>query len=257
MNIYNIIKEQINKILDEDLWHGSPKDFEEFLLDKIGTGEGVQAFGWGLYFTELEGIAKDYAQKLAKKDIIRMYNNDDMPNEAYKLLSDLDFLGYDDEWAAVNVFYSDNKKNIINDFDITELQYDKINNSFLQNKRVLYKISTKKDINTYNWLQWDKPISEKNKNLIKNKLDSKYGGGSVDITGPLNRGDNGQDIYKGFAKYLGSYKNTSLFLLNIGIDGIKYPAESIARGKTSDSARGFNYVIFDPSIIKIEQKIKY
>ena len=39
--------------------------FGRFRSDKIGTGEGAQAFGWGLYFTDLESIARNYAVKLA------------------------------------------------------------------------------------------------------------------------------------------------------------------------------------------------
>jgi len=41
-------------------FHGSGADFTEFKLEKIGTGEGAQAFGYGLYFTESEDIAKFY-----------------------------------------------------------------------------------------------------------------------------------------------------------------------------------------------------
>lgn len=35
-------------------WHGTPHDFDEFKLNKIGTGEGAQAYGWGLYFAYCE-----------------------------------------------------------------------------------------------------------------------------------------------------------------------------------------------------------
>src|SRR5690606_5357766 len=45
-------------------WHGSPHLFNRFSLSSIGTGEGAQAFGWGLYFTDLESIAREYADKL-------------------------------------------------------------------------------------------------------------------------------------------------------------------------------------------------
>jgi len=41
-------------------FHGSGADFDEFKLEKIGTGEGAQAFGYGLYFTDKEDIAKFY-----------------------------------------------------------------------------------------------------------------------------------------------------------------------------------------------------
>ena len=41
-------------------FHGSGADFDEFKVEKIGTGEGNQAFGYGLYFTESKDIAKFY-----------------------------------------------------------------------------------------------------------------------------------------------------------------------------------------------------
>lgn len=41
-------------------FHGSPHDFEKFSLEKIGTGEGAQAYGHGLYFAENEGVAQAY-----------------------------------------------------------------------------------------------------------------------------------------------------------------------------------------------------
>lgn len=43
------------------VWHGSPYLFDKFSNEKIGTGEGAQAFGFGLYFTEREDIARNYA----------------------------------------------------------------------------------------------------------------------------------------------------------------------------------------------------
>lgn len=41
-------------------FHGSGADFDEFSVNKIGTGEGAQAYGYGLYFTDSEDIAKFY-----------------------------------------------------------------------------------------------------------------------------------------------------------------------------------------------------
>ena len=32
------------------VWHGSPHKFDKFDSSKIGTGEGAQAYGHGLYF---------------------------------------------------------------------------------------------------------------------------------------------------------------------------------------------------------------
>ena len=46
-------------------YHGSPHDFDRFSLDRIGTGEGAQAYGHGLYFAENEGVARSYRHSLA------------------------------------------------------------------------------------------------------------------------------------------------------------------------------------------------
>lgn len=48
-------------------FHGSSHDFDRFSMDKIGTGEGAQAYGHGLYFAESEGVAKSYRDTLAAK----------------------------------------------------------------------------------------------------------------------------------------------------------------------------------------------
>ena len=53
------------RILYQPAYHGSPHIFDRFSLDKIGTGEGAQAFGWGLYFAGRKGVAKFYRDKLA------------------------------------------------------------------------------------------------------------------------------------------------------------------------------------------------
>lgn len=46
-------------------YHGSPHSFDKFDLSKIGTGEGAQAYGHGLYFAENEGVARDYQKRLS------------------------------------------------------------------------------------------------------------------------------------------------------------------------------------------------
>jgi hypothetical protein len=48
-------------------YHGSPYDFEKFDTSKIGTGEGAQAYGHGLYFAGNEGVATQYRNKLAER----------------------------------------------------------------------------------------------------------------------------------------------------------------------------------------------
>ena len=40
--------------------HGSPHDFDEFSTKQIGTGEGAQAYGHGMYVAESRGVAQTY-----------------------------------------------------------------------------------------------------------------------------------------------------------------------------------------------------
>ena len=50
----------------QSAWHGSPHDFDEFDLGAIGTGEGNQVHGWGLYFAKDKKVSKQYKDVLSK-----------------------------------------------------------------------------------------------------------------------------------------------------------------------------------------------
>lgn len=47
------------------VWHGSPHSFTQFDSSKIGTGEGAQAYGHGLYVAESPAVANSYKEALA------------------------------------------------------------------------------------------------------------------------------------------------------------------------------------------------
>jgi hypothetical protein len=50
-------------------YHGSQASFDKFDHSFMGSGEGAQAYGWGTYVSEVEGIAKAYAkQNTAKRN---------------------------------------------------------------------------------------------------------------------------------------------------------------------------------------------
>jgi hypothetical protein len=51
-------------------YHGTPYRFEQFDLEKIGTGEGAQAYGYGLYFAGEPDVARGYRQTLARDKLI-------------------------------------------------------------------------------------------------------------------------------------------------------------------------------------------
>ena len=44
-------------------YHGSQASFDKFDHSFMGSGEGAQAYGWGTYVSEVEGIAKAYANQ--------------------------------------------------------------------------------------------------------------------------------------------------------------------------------------------------
>jgi hypothetical protein len=46
-------------------YHGSPYDFDRFDASKIGTGEGHQAYGRGLYFAGSEDVADTYRRSVS------------------------------------------------------------------------------------------------------------------------------------------------------------------------------------------------
>ena len=61
------LRKQHNYQYYQAAWHGSPHDFDEFDLGKIGTGEGAQAHGWGLYFAKKKSVSKNYQKVLSKR----------------------------------------------------------------------------------------------------------------------------------------------------------------------------------------------
>jgi hypothetical protein len=55
------------EVLEEKTaYHGSPYEFDSFKLDYLGTGEGNQSYGWGLYFAGNIKVAKEYQKKLGQ-----------------------------------------------------------------------------------------------------------------------------------------------------------------------------------------------
>ena len=53
-------------------FHGSGKDFDEFKLEKVGTGVGHQGYGSGLYFSSSEELAKGYKGDAGKLFMVRL-----------------------------------------------------------------------------------------------------------------------------------------------------------------------------------------
>jgi len=51
-----------------EAWHGAGKWFDRFSTKVMGSGEGVQAYGWGLYFASKKQIAEWYRNAMTKRN---------------------------------------------------------------------------------------------------------------------------------------------------------------------------------------------
>lgn len=56
--------------LGKIVYHGSPHKFDKFDASKIGTGEGAQAYGHGIYMADDQKVAKTYAEQV--KDMAKI-----------------------------------------------------------------------------------------------------------------------------------------------------------------------------------------
>lgn len=56
-------REDVNSLYQR-AFHGSPHKFMKFMLEHIGSGEGAQAHGWGLYFAQNRETAEGYRKRL-------------------------------------------------------------------------------------------------------------------------------------------------------------------------------------------------
>ena len=224
-------------------YHGSPHSFDKFDLSKIGTGEGAQAYGHGLYFAENEKIAKDY------RDTLSGWNVDGKPadsNEPSHIAAVTVSAYKGDTDAAINdLAKTTNSTNPLNERMAAQQAIDLIkSNAKLPNANIsghMYEVGINADPGHF--LDWDKPLSEQHP-VVQEAL-SKFG-----VTKPSMTG--GQ-IYESSRLVPGDYRDpvaAAKALSDAGIPGIKYlDAGSRAAG---DGSR--NYVSFSDKNIDILRK---
>ena len=86
----NVVNDEKAKTFFQTAWHGSPHDFDQFDLGAIGTGEGAQVHGWGLYFAANREVSEGYLERLS--DVI-----------GYEVAKDGNSVQKSDkEWAAID-----------------------------------------------------------------------------------------------------------------------------------------------------------
>jgi hypothetical protein len=86
MKIGEIYDKIFNESSEKLFYHGSPYQFNKFDFNRIGSGDGLAKFGYGLYFTDNPDLAVYYAKELSIGDLkktgfnlytVKIYNLDE------------------------------------------------------------------------------------------------------------------------------------------------------------------------------------
>lgn len=247
-------------LMGQVAYHGSPHLFEKFALSKIGTGEGAQAFGHGLYFAENPKIAAGYAKVLPYKDFERkvaeVYGEFDHPDDAVAALAEAglspaqlkvmealkkdDWLGFDYPHQALRAVLSKDAKS-----------YDPSPETLkaVEGLHNIYKVDIPDD-KVGLMLEWDKPLLEQPRAVKEALQDSgltqellKF----YEKSGRDPRTITGGEFYRGLAE---TDAEASQRLLKAGIPGMKY-LDAGSRGAGSGT---HNYVIFDDQLPVIKER---
>lgn len=243
------------------VYHGSGADFTEFDFDHMGEGAGSQVFGWGGYVTSSKKIGKSYANLVdanaPHQDVEYVGNNAHEYTDVVAGLFNGGQRDYDDVKEFLQNGYNSDKDNarkkqMLEWFESTKpSDWKSVNDG----KRNLYEVNIPED-NGSNYLEWEKTLTEKQINAIRDAL-AKNG---VDISSFEKRGFKldlpFKYVYTTVLPMMmhSKPKDVSKFLSSLGFTGIKYPAGTIMGGVEEGDT---NYVIFKPEDMKITQHTKF
>jgi hypothetical protein len=149
-------------MLGKTVWHGSPHTFDKFDLSKIGTGEGAQSYGHGLYLAENPKVAEDYRRNLSvtKQLSENQFNPDGTPNRVYQAAYQIDAGVPNDEvrFGLETLGHSaEEAQQIVRDAQ-------KLFRETNENAGALYKVDLP-DEQIAKMLDWDKPLTEQTKEV--------------------------------------------------------------------------------------------
>ena len=248
---------QVPNLMGLTAYHGTPHTIKgKFDISKVGTGEGAQAYGHGMYFAENPAVAKEYQNMLrgpegTAQHYLQMYKT---PEIAISAL----------EGGITPNLTAEAKKHSLDAINVLK--------SGKELKGNLYKVDIP-DADIPNMMDYYKPLSEqpqavkdiamKYANGLKNQIGFKgvksiweLDGG--DLYGVMQRyqiNNAGKLVKKNV-----DAKDVSDKLLNAGIKGIRYLDQGSLQQTDSYLAKHggtSNFVVFDPSNVKIlEQNSK-
>nr|DAI84823.1 MAG TPA: cytosine DNA methyltransferase [Caudoviricetes sp.] len=262
-------------------YHGSQASFDKFDHSFMGSGEGAQAYGWGTYVSEVEGIAKAYAKQNANKHSRPQayYKGEKLTNPTGIVIGVFNRMDVDDVSAKEAIArlieerekkmnatgYSTLRPRLQKEIDrLNELNPDDFEIRYPE--RNLYSVDIPDDTGR-NYIGWDEPLgAAKIMRLPKVfKADGwEYKKVGQYDTYKIDGNENevwlepslttGKELYRDLTNALGSDKAASEFLSKAGFVGVKV----IAQRNTGGNKEGkMNYVIFDENNAQITSHTKF
>ena len=235
-------------------YHGSPHEFDQFDTSKIGTGEGAQAYGHGLYFAEHEPVAKGYRDKLtsmivggARRKLSQSGNDVDAAISKIQ--------GEKERLKSLNLTLetgSENRNRMINFQNDYLNELHNYKNTGQMNQGHMYEVHI--DAHPDHFLNWDKPLSEQSPHIVKSIFDARKDNPTLfNVFKPhLEKDSTGMGFYQSLAtQHPNGYQGATDFLQRAGIPGIRY-LDAGSRNAQGDPTH--NYVVFDHNRVNVKRK---
>lgn len=239
-------------------YHGSPHSFDKFRMDRIGTGEGAQAYGHGLYFAENEGVARSYRDALAGRAADKSEASGTLggrlfselnPEERHAIRMARDWKDPAKAAEAAERQGLPERAAILRQMASGELPYT-------VSEGRMYEVNI--NANPEDFLDWDAPLDKQSANVrayAESRRDKVLPGRDIsNMDGDmLWRMSNPQSDLDGREWLdIGPAADASKRLADAGIPGIRY-RDAGSRGL--DGREGTrNYVVFDENLISIVKK---
>ena len=242
-----------NTVSPATVFHGSPHLFNKFDSSKIGTGEGAQAYGQGLYLGEIVDVAKGYAPRAPdfEDKLMKAYTKAERSGDYASAQVLEEFLTHSTPDQVAKTLSQFSGK----DLEKAQKAYDFASDAFRKQKgSYLYQVDLP-DEQIAKMLDYDKPLSKQPEYVKQQLLDLiEYEGLPEYLRKDIieERGLNtGQRVYGELAKLLGSDKAASEALRQAGIPGLRY-LDNGSRGVGQGTS---NFVVFPgmEDMLRIEQ----
>ena len=258
-------REEVNIPEFHRVFHGSGAKFDKFDHSHMGEGEGAQAYGWGTYVTEVEGIGRTYAESSSGNIFKSGFGDFYLKKIKEGLAEGKSFEEIKQgllNYHADVYKKADGNKDMYGDFIHDYEKLKSLKEEELPNRN-LYTVEIPDD-NGSNYLHWGEAVPSDVINSIKQRLfdelvKGEYEGAEKELKRELDNvfkpsNSDGKLVYGTVSSYLGSDKAASEFLNDMGFVGISYPAQATTGGR-KDGAR--NYVIFNEADAQIVDHVQF